>query len=110
MKRVCSICGGTSFVEGPGGRSSISGLPPRCETCQSLERHRSIRSFFNNLESPALASISVLQFSNDRAVDPSWFGHYEVSIYGGDNSLISRRSTERTPHMTSSCATTCLNT
>lgn len=66
---------------------SVSGVPPRCETCQSLERHRSIREFFNALKSRRLKSFDVLQFSKDPAVDPRWFGHFEVSMYGGANSL-----------------------
>ena len=66
---------------------SVAGTPPRCETCQSLERHRAIREFFNRLKSPELKALDVLQFSGDRAVEPDWFGHFEVSIYGGDNSL-----------------------
>ena len=66
---------------------SVTGTPPRCETCQSLERHRAIRAFFNALVSPELKALRVLQFSSDRAVKPEWFGHFEVSVYGGKNSL-----------------------
>ncbi len=36
----CSICGGTDFVPAPNNRLSLSGRPPLCVTCRSLERDR----------------------------------------------------------------------
>lgn len=86
--RECPICNGTSFGPGPGGRMAVTGLAPRCETCQSLERHRAIRSFFRTIYDHQLFSgLRVLQFSADPAVKPEWFRHYEFSVYGGHNSL-----------------------
>ena len=85
--KVCNICGNNSFGGGPGGRMSLNGTPPRCEKCQSLERHRIYRKVFSSLIDESFKSLSFLQFSPDRTVDPNWFASYEVSIYGGDNSL-----------------------
>lgn len=39
----CNICFNRTFLPGPGGRMSASGLPPRCRQCDSLERHRALR-------------------------------------------------------------------
>jgi len=85
---ICNICGGNSFGPGPGGRMSAETLlPPRCIHCQSLERHRAFRSAMNMLRSEDWRSKRVLQFSEDRAVDASWFDLHDVSVYGGENSL-----------------------
>lgn len=84
---LCNICSNNSFGGGPGGRMSLSGLPPRCEKCQSLERHRIYRKVFEQLVDDSLKVQSFLQFSQDRTVDPEWFSSHEVSIYEGDNSL-----------------------
>jgi SAM-dependent methyltransferase len=84
---ICNICGHDSFGAGPGGRMSIAGIPPRCEKCQSLERHRVYRKVFERLKTDQFSTLSFLQFSPDRTVDFDWFASYEVSIYGGDNSL-----------------------
>lgn len=84
----CVICGGTKFGPGPGGRMARSGSAPQCLKCLSLERHRAIRKFFNDIHQPALFSrLNVLQFSKDPAVEESWFKRYEYSIYNGHNSL-----------------------
>lgn len=84
----CVICGGQSFGTGPGGRMAVTGLMPRCETCQSLERHRAIRGFFSSIYDGGLfGDLSVLQFSQDSAVRPEWFRSYEFSVYEGHNSL-----------------------
>lgn len=84
----CVICGGGSFGAGPGGRMAVTKTPPRCETCQSLERHRAIRGFFDRIYDKALFSnLNVLQFSQDSAVKHDWFGKYEYSVYEGHNSL-----------------------
>ena len=85
--KICNICGNNSFGSGPGGRMSLEGLPPRCEKCQSLERHRVYRKVFEQLVDEELKSLSFLQFSNDRTVDPKWFSSHEVSVFGGNNSL-----------------------
>lgn len=83
----CNICNNNSFGAGPGGRMSLTGIPPRCEKCQSLERHRIYRKVFQQLPQSHLKELSLLQFSPDRTVDPSWFKSHEVSTYEGDNSL-----------------------
>lgn len=84
---VCNICLNNTFGAGPGGRMSVTGLPPRCEKCQSLERHRIYRKVFQQLVDESFKARSFLQFSPDRTADPDWFASYEVSTYGGDNSL-----------------------
>lgn len=67
---------------------AFTGLPPRCEKCQSLERHRAIRSFWQQVyDKDLFRQLRVLQFSADSAVKPEWFSHYEYSVYGGHNSL-----------------------
>ena len=84
----CVICGGQSFGAGPGGRKAVTGLLPRCETCQSLERHHAIRGFFSRIyDRDLFGKLAVLQFSQDAAVKPEWFRSYEFSVYGGHNSL-----------------------
>jgi SAM-dependent methyltransferase len=86
--KTCIICGGTEFGSGPGGRSSITGAPPRCVKCQSLERHRATRTFFQKIFDETLFStMQVLQFSKDFSVIPEWFKKYEVSVFGGHNTL-----------------------
>ncbi|ESA33021.1 glycosyl transferase family 2 [Leptolyngbya sp. Heron Island J] len=85
---TCNICGSHKFGLGPGGRKSGTGFPPRCESCQSLERHRVFRSLLEQLnDSGILDARKTLQFSSDKSAKAEWFGSYEVSIYGGDNSL-----------------------
>jgi SAM-dependent methyltransferase len=87
MKK-CIICGNTSFGPGPNGRMSKLGLPPRCNTCQSLERHRAFRCVAIALNKILdFQKMRALQFSTDRAFDPSWFSEFETSIWGGENSL-----------------------
>lgn len=83
----CNICGNKKFGGGPGGRMSASGFPPRCEKCQSLERHRAYRDVFDQLRDDSFKTLSFLQFSQDRTVEADWFATHEVSIYAGDNSL-----------------------
>ncbi len=83
----CNICDNNTFGGGPGGRMSISGLPPRCEKCQSLERHRAYRGVFEELRDESFKEKTFLQFSQDRTVESDWFASHEVSIYAGDNSL-----------------------
>lgn len=84
----CNICGWTKFGKGPGNRLSATGKAPRCERCQSLERHRSVRRLFERIRLPlSLERISCLQFSPDRAVEPIWFASHAVSCFGGSHSL-----------------------
>ncbi|MCF6204916.1 MAG: class I SAM-dependent methyltransferase [Methylococcaceae bacterium] len=84
---ICNICGNNSFLAGPNGRMSATGVPPRCEKCQSLERHRAYKDIFKNLIDQSYKEKSFIQFSPDGTVEPDWFASYEVSTYGGENSL-----------------------
>lgn len=83
----CNICGGLTFGPGPGGRQSLYGHPPRCKSCQSLERHRIIRRVWSALPASLKRRASVLQFSPDKSVRQSWFKQYEVSTFEGENHL-----------------------
>ncbi len=62
-------------------------MPPRCAGCGSLERHRRLRSVYAGFPEDFLAGLEVLQLSPDIGVDPGWFARYEVSEYGGENSI-----------------------
>jgi SAM-dependent methyltransferase len=84
---ACNICGGTNFKPGPLGRISITGLPPVCVECGSLERHRVFRAIFNQFRSTDFKSLSCLMFSMDRSVATGWFRSFRYSVYGTDNSL-----------------------
>jgi SAM-dependent methyltransferase len=84
---ACTICGGSRFEPGPNGRMSSTGRLPRCSGCRSLERHRQLRRVYAFLPAEDLAGLEVLQLSPDIGVDAAWFRRYEVSEYGGDNSL-----------------------
>lgn len=84
---ACTICHGTDFGPGPGGRMSVTGKLPYCIKCGSLERHRAFRSVFLAIKDRTFQTASVLQFSLDTSVVPGWFGSFEVSTYDGENSL-----------------------
>ena len=65
-----------------------NGMPPRCEGCQSLERHRATREMMVKLRKPLnFSHRRALQFSHDRTVEHQWFKSYQLSIYRGHNSL-----------------------
>jgi hypothetical protein len=67
---------------------SATGRLPRCASCQSLERHRTLRAAYLKLRGRlALDRRSCLQISDDRCVEPSWFSAHAVSIYGSTHSL-----------------------
>ena len=89
---ACNICGGAAFAAGPAGRAAVNGRAPRCLGCESLERHRLNRLLFQALPIGALAWRRALQFSPDIALVPAWFRSFEVSVYGGENSLDLQRS------------------
>jgi SAM-dependent methyltransferase len=87
---ACNICNGTDFGPGPGGRSAASGQAPQCRNCQSLERHRALRAVYTHLTGALrqeVESWSVLQFSDDKAIDPHRFASRELSTYGADGHL-----------------------
>ena len=84
---TCNICGSSQFKEGPLGRKSLTGKLPQCARCGSLERHRFIRSVWNQVIDTDFISKKALQFSRDPTVERKWFGNLEVSVYGGRNSL-----------------------
>lgn len=84
----CPICDGSDFGPGPGGRMSVKGKPPRCEKCQSLERHRIMRQVHLQLnELIDYSNLSALQISKDFSLIPAWFKSYKLSIYGIQNSI-----------------------
>lgn len=83
----CNICGGQNFLPGPGGRLSSTGKLPLCAQCFSLERHRSYRAIVVKLQLAGLLSGKAIQFSEDKGVNPGWFAEFEISVYGGTNSL-----------------------
>lgn len=66
---------------------SSTGKPPKCSKCFSLERHRSNRETLNVLREIGVVSGKSIQFSEDLSVEPDWFDSYEISVYGGENSL-----------------------
>lgn len=87
-KKICNICGNHEFTLGPGGRLSHDRItPPCCTTCHSLERHRSFRTLFDKFIDNNFKNLSALQFSPDMVIDRTWFRTYEVSEFGGENSL-----------------------
>jgi len=63
-----------------------SGLAPRCVHCGALERHRAFRVVFNAV-AERLSRCRVLQFSEDCAAPRERFAAFEVSVYGGADSL-----------------------
>jgi SAM-dependent methyltransferase len=87
MTPACTICGETRFQPGPNGRQADSGRLPCCTGCGALERQRIVRRIFEAFPLGFLDWRKGLQFSPDNGIDPRWFRAYEVSVYGGDNSL-----------------------
>lgn len=85
---VCNICGGQNFGKGPGNRLSVTSKLPKCLTCFSLERHRSLRRVYMQLlDSLPFQSMSALLISEDKAIYPKWFASLEVSVYDVSNSI-----------------------
>jgi len=88
QSQSCTICGGTSFVPGPLGRMAAKGkLAPRCESCNSLERHRILRQVYDAIPSDVLSKSRALQFANDPSAPRDRFASFEVSQYEVENSL-----------------------
>lgn len=83
---ACPVCGGDAFIAGPGGRMAPSGGAPRCARCGSLERHRAFRTVLDAV-AERLTAARVLQFSEDGSLPRERFAAFEVSVYGGENSL-----------------------
>ena len=84
---TCNICGSSQFKEGPSGRKTRTGKLPQCAKCGSLERHRFIRSIWNQIVDADFVDKKALQFSRDPTVDRKWFGNFEISVYERHNSL-----------------------
>ena len=84
---ACNVCGGTTFMLGPNERLSSTRKPPRCTSCKSLERHRQLRLVYARLPREMLSRFDVLQMSPDISVVAEWFASFEVSVFGGENSL-----------------------
>lgn len=55
--------------------------------CGSLERHRILRGVYAAIPDASLAAARCLQFSPDIAAPRERFRSFEVSVFGGDNSL-----------------------
>lgn len=83
----CSICGYTKFIHGPYHRTGVCGQLPQCAKCNSLERHRALRSVWNAIPAALMSGRKTLQFSYDVSVKPEWFGSYELSEYEGENPI-----------------------
>lgn len=83
----CIICGSVKFKAGPLNRMSDTGKPPKCSRCRSMERHRAFHKIFLRIGVEEFKALRCLQFSKDPTVNPSWFGHFERSVYGESNSL-----------------------
>lgn len=84
-QKICNICGGTEFESKL--RTSRFGNPPSCVKCGSGERQRAIRKIYDKIPKDILKQYKALQFSDDESVNKNAFASFEVSIYGGDNSL-----------------------
>lgn len=83
---ICSICGGTSFKPGYGGRMAPNGAAPTCEGCGSTERHRIIHAMYRAL-APLTRGLRCLQFAPDASLDPKDFARFDTSVYNGRNSM-----------------------
>jgi hypothetical protein len=84
---TCNICGGQEFVPGPNGRLTQAGMPPRCGSCGSLERQRSVRACLLRVPAELLSWRRAIQFAPDASLDPAWFRSFETSTYEGENSI-----------------------
>lgn len=69
----CNICRGLEFKPGPNGRLALSGLPPQCSGCGSLEQQRIVRTVFAALPRPMLEGARCLILTAEPGVDPAWF-------------------------------------
>jgi len=85
---ACCICGNNAYVPGPLGRMAAKKtLPPRCESCGSLERHRIVREVYDGIPVGVLENARALQFADDPAAPRERFKSFEISNYGHENSL-----------------------
>lgn len=64
-----------------------SGLPPKCASCHSLERHRTVRQVYDAIPDSILGPARALQFSDDPATPKERFRSVEISLFGRHNSL-----------------------
>ena len=77
----CPICGSHAFSFGGLARAPGS-LPPLCEGCKSVERHRIIHAAYQPLR-PLLRTWRAFQFAPDPSVRAEWFASYDSSTYHG---------------------------
>jgi SAM-dependent methyltransferase len=88
MAIECNICGCTEFIPGPYNRMSLTGRPPLCAKCRSLERHRIGRKVVTAIrDRERFLKLDLLQLSVDPVVARGWFASVEVSVYGHSNSI-----------------------
>ena len=84
---ACNICGGRYFRRGPWDRKCVNGKLPECAKCGCKERHRALRKMWDRVIDAEYRKMDVIQFSNDLGAKRQWFGSFEVSNFGGSNSL-----------------------
>lgn len=81
QNEFCIICGGCSFNQGPSGRMSVTGKPPHCSGCESLERHRIIYHLLQKLPAGFLDRRSALSIGTHPGMRQSWFKYFEKTQY-----------------------------
>jgi SAM-dependent methyltransferase len=82
----CSLCGGSRFGPGYGGRLSPSGRDVACLDCGSAERHRVVHDMYMAL-APWTSTLRALQFAPDRTLKAVNFTELVFSTYNGANSM-----------------------
>ena len=81
----CTVCGGTDFGAGPGGRLSETERLPACKRCGSLERQRIARRVVDLVPERLVAGKRVLQVGPESSFDPASLG--EVTVVSADAAL-----------------------
>ena len=68
----CNICGSTRFSPAPNNRLAF-GRSPKCNECGAMERHRSLRQFYESVGAGYFSESLCIQFSADSAAPHEWF-------------------------------------